>query len=65
MRTNKVNDKTDKIELLVLILQQIEHFESKKLTFIFDADYFQANVIQKKLNDMNNILKTEYLPIFN
>ena len=64
MRTVKT-DKADKIELLVLVLKMIDHLESKKLAFIFDADYFQANMGQKKINELTNMLKAEYLPIFN
>ena len=64
MRTVKT-DKADKIELLVLVLKMIDHLESKKLAFIFDEDYFQANMGQKKINELTDMLKAEFLPIFN
>jgi hypothetical protein len=65
MNTKK-NDKMKKLDLLVLILAQIEHFETKKTDFIVAyCDFYSAEIAQKKIDDLNNILKTEYLPIFN
>jgi hypothetical protein len=65
MNTKKT-DKMNKLDLFILILQQIEHFETKKTDFIVAyCDFYSAEIAQKKIDDLNNILKTEYLPIFN